>query len=85
MRGVVFGSLLLLLFGCPRELTPGSCGECHTLASSKNHMLTNGGKFDDARGRWKEPSPAEICSRCHAPGKTMDVDVAHAKSPRYHE
>lgn len=77
-------TLLVLLTACPAaQLTPGACGECHTLDTSRRHMLNHGGRLDEVSRAWLPPSPAEICSRCHAPGKTNDVEVEHARSPRY--
>jgi hypothetical protein len=85
MRRVVAGLSLLLLCACPKELTPRACGECHTLPQSKTHMLNNGGKYDEAAREWLPPNPTEICSRCHAAGKPVDVDVEHKKSPRFEQ
>lgn len=72
----------LLLAGCHTELTANECIECHTTPVAKNHMQTNGGRFDGATGTWTAPVPKEACIRCHGEGKPVDVEKAHANRRR---
>jgi len=72
----------LLLAGCHSELTANECIECHVTPVARNHMQTNGGRFDTATGTWTAPVPREACIRCHGDGKPVDVEKAHANRRR---
>jgi OmcA/MtrC family decaheme c-type cytochrome len=60
--------------------TSGTCGGCHTSATARAHMVSNGGALGEVGGKTFAPSTAtEACAVCHGPGRTADTVQAHAE------
>lgn len=53
------------------------CSSCHDGASSKSHMLSNGGSFSTSQADIDNGLVVEQCQVCHAEGRVYSVSSSH--------
>ena len=53
------------------------CSSCHDGASSKSHMLSNGGSFSTSQADIDNGLVVEQCQVCHAEGRVYSVSSRH--------